>query len=383
MDFVVTLFSYVLPFLAMIVVLVTVHEWGHYYAARTLGIAVTQFSIGMGPVLWSRRDRNGCEWRVAAFPVGGFVRFLGDRNASSVAAEDGIAGAGSAVPDAERRRYFALRNPWDRAFVIAAGPLVNLLLGLVVISGLYVANGRTFIPPVVEQTVAGAPAELAGILPGDVILSVDGQSVSSFSEVYSLVAMHPKAPLDLVVNRPADGGNERLSFTVDTGTTEIKAFGVGQTVGWIGISAPPPQVLQMDALSAISTGIDDVRMLTHGMLVGIYQIATGQRPLSDMGGPVRMAEMSGHAAQAGWMTFAFLLAAISINLGVMNLIPLPILDGGHLVLCAVEAIRRRPLNQKALYHLQNAGAILLIALMVGVTAGDVASLVTRTVLSGG
>lgn len=375
--------SYVLPFIAMIVVLVTLHEWGHYYAAKTIGVKVTHFSIGMGPVLWSRTDRDDCIWQVCLFPVGGFVRFLGDRDGSSASMNPDDASGAVALTAAERRKYFGLRKPADRAFVILAGPALNLILGLIIISTLYVAHGRPHIAPVIADVVAGLPAETAGVKAGDRVTSINGIDVSSFADIYEEIALRPGEAIHLEVLRDVENAPVHLEFDMVSISRKIDTFGVAQTAGQIGIlSTGVVETEQVGPITALIVGADDVWQLTKGMLIGLSQIVSGSRPLDDIGGPVKMAEMSGNAYQAGFTSFIFLVAAISINLGVMNLFPLPVLDGGQLVVCAVEMLTRRPVSGMVLYYIHSAGAAFLIFCMVGLTINDLLGLLAKSNLGG-
>lgn len=370
---------YTVPFLGMIVILVTLHEWGHYYAARTLGIQVTHFSIGMGPVLWSRTDKNGCTWQISALPIGGYVRFLGDRDGSSASPSKQDLEAASTLTEAERRLRFQFRNPLDRAFVIAAGPVLNILLGLALIATLYVFHGRPVEPPIVGEVFASSPAAAAGIQAGDVITSINGHQITRFSEIFEDIGMFPGGAFEIELARPQDGG-EPANHTIHVvaGTAKVKSFGISQTVGHIGIaSTGQVRIEPIGPIEALWVGTGDVVQLTRGMLIGLGQIVTGVRPLSDVGGPVKMAEMSGAAVQISLSAFIFLVAAISINLGVMNLFPLPVLDGGQLLICAVETAMRRRVSGRILYMVHTAGAIFLICVMGLVTASDVIGLVSR------
>jgi len=371
--------EYILPFLVLFAILVAVHEWGHYYAARTLGIHATHFSLGMGPVLWSRTDRHGTVWQLAALPLGGYVRFLGDKDGSSAAPTKEMFAQAAGLSEQERRRYFHLRGPGDRAFVIFAGPAINLLLGLAIISALYVGIGRPVVEPVIRDVVAEMPAARAGVRPGDRVVSVNGNPVASFTDIHDEIALYPNGMVTLVVERQGSAGPARETLTMQAETHTIMAFGVKQTVGRIGIQSTEATLRTMGPLDALATGAVDVYKLTKGMLVALGQIITGARPLDDIGGPVKMAEMSGGAAKAGFSAFVFLVAAVSINLAVINLMPLPALDGGQLVVCAVEKAMRRPVSERALGYVHRVGVVALLGLMVVLTVNDVRNLITRLV----
>lgn len=372
------LLEYVIPFIILFGTLVAVHEWGHYYAARSLGIHATHFAVGMGPVLWSRVDRHGTRWQICALPLGGYVRFLGDKDGTSAAPGKGEIEAASRLPEEERRRYFHMRSPKDRAFVIFAGPAVNLFVGFLLISTLYVTIGRPTVPPVVQSVVSGYPAEAAGIEAGDRILRVNGKAVGQFTEVFDEIALYPNGKVKVEVERKRPDAEPRtLAFDLQARTETVVTFGVNQTVGRIGITSGPPVLSYTGPLEAIVIGTADVYKLTKGMLVGLGQIIVGTRPLDDIGGPVRMAEMSGGAAKAGLAAFVFLIAAVSINLAIVNLLPLPALDGGQLMVCAVEALTRRQVNERVLGYVHAGGVVLLVSLMVMLTIKDVLGLIQK------
>ena len=369
--------SLVFGFVILFGLLVAVHEWGHYYAAKRLGIQATEFSLGFGPRLFSRVDRHGTRWQVSLLPLGGYVKFLGDKNGSSAAPDAALAADAASMPEAERRRYFHLRGPGAKAIVIAAGPLVNLVLGVAIVTSLYVGVGRPTTPPVLGEVFAGMPAAAAGLRAGDRILSVNGTKVGDFSQVHDEIALYPQGKVDLLVERTEDGRLVQLPFQVQAVRQTVEAFGAKQTVGRIGIASAPSELVRLGPAEAVTAGFGDVAKLTRTMFVAVGQIVAGERPLADMGGPVKMAEMSGKALAAGLAPYLFLMAVISINLGIFNLLPIPVLDGGGLVVCAIEAVLRRPLSPKGLAFAQNAGAVALITLMIVVTGNDLMDIIHR------
>ena len=355
-----------LGFVLILGTLVALHEWGHYYAARRVGIHPTAFSLGFGPTLWSRVDRHGTAWRVAMLPLGGSVQFLGDKNGSSAAPDaETVAQAAGMTPE-ERRLRFHLRGPGSRAIVIAAGPAVNLALGLAVMAGVLVFNGKQVTPPVVAEVSAGSPAQVAGIMAGDRFVSIDGTPVTDFSDIFKRVSLYPGRTMHVAVDREG----ARREFDVVPERAEIEAYGVRQGVGRIGVVSGRAEMVKVSPAEALQEGFSYAMTLTKGMFVAIGQIATGDRPISDMGGPVKMAQMSGSALQLGIVPTLILFATLSINLGLFNLLPFPVLDGGGLIVCALEAAMRRPVPARWLNYAQNAGAVALIALMVVVTASD-------------
>lgn len=344
-------------FLFLMGVILIVHEWGHYYAAKIIDVPASDFAIGLGPTIWSRVDSRGCRWQLRLLPLGGYVKFRG--------------GPDEKLPDRQR---FDKRSPADRAFVIAAGPALNLLLGMALIASLYALNGRPYVAPVVSSIEAGMPAALAGVLPGDRIVSINGMATEEFADVIEEISLHPNGSIHMEVLRE---GMQR-TFSFEASSAKIDALGREQTVGRIGINAPSEVLYrQVGATEALMIGASDVYKLTRGAFIAIGQIVTGQRAIQEMGGPVRIAEMSGAAFEIDARMFVLLMAVISINLGVMNLLPLPILDGGQLVLCAIEAARGRPIGDKALGYMHQASALFLLLFIVGVTLNDVLNLIAR------
>lgn len=362
--------NYLIPFIVMIGFLVAVHEWGHYQVARMLGISATQFAIGMGPVLWSREDKNGCEWQLRALPIGGFVKFLGDGDGSSTSVDESVAEVTDPV---ERRKIFHHRSPLDRALVILAGPVVNLILGLAIISGLYMTDGRYVAPPVIGAIISGGPAEEAGFAVGDRVLRIDGELVHDFSDIMTAVQMRPDSVLSFDVLRD----EVETSLFVTTTSTQLEFLGIEQRVGSIGVRSAARELERLDAFSAIGSGAQDIVAMTKYTFVAIGQIFSGDRSFTDLGGPVKIAEMSGNAFKMGFTAYVILVAMISINLGVMNLLPIPVLDGGHLVVCAIEAITRKPANPKILGFAYTAGGVFLLTLMAAITVSDIWGLFNR------
>lgn len=370
----------ILGFLLMFALIVSVHEWGHYYAARRLGIHATHFSIGFGPVLWSRTDSKGTRWQVCLLLIGGYVRFLGDKDGTSASADESMRREAAALPEAERKRRYHLRGPGARALVVGAGPLTNLVLGLGLLAGLYMTVGRPSVPPVVSQVVANEPAALAGVQAGDRILSVNGHRSRTFSDVHDEISLYPGGEVRLEIRRGEGDAARDLTIDMRSKVGVIEAFGAKQTVGRIGIVSGPTSVERVGPVEAVVGGVEDVVKVTKTTFVALGQIVSGVRPLSDVGGPVKMAETSGQALAAGLAVYVFYVAMISINLGVFNLLPIPVLDGGALVVCAIEAATRRPINNRVLGYAHMAGGAALIMLMVAVSISDVLGLIQRLML---
>ncbi len=266
LDILIAVLETIVPFVAMFALLVGVHEWGHFRMARYLGIACTQFSIGVGRVLWSMTDKDGCEWQLRAIPLGGFVRFLGDRDATSVLPGEG----GSGLSIEEKRKRLLHRSPLDRALVLAAGPAANIALGLVVLAALYSGYGRPMVPPVIQSVIPGAPAEAAGLLPGDRIILINGMRTDSFGDIYSEIALHPDEPILVVYKR--EGVARPIEAELTPTAVKVVTFGATQTVGRIGITSGTAVNQPTGPLDAVVLGFWDVAKQTRAFVITLGQL---------------------------------------------------------------------------------------------------------------
>lgn len=344
-----------IAFLVLLVPLVAAHEAGHYIAARALGVAVLSFSIGMGRRLCGFVDRRGCEWAIRLLPVGGSVRMLG---------EDGV---GEAAAHGVRGRSFDALHPLGRMAIALAGPAANFALGVAVIAGIYLAVGRPHTEPLVAEVVAGSPAEEAGLRVGDRLLLVEGRGVDRFETARDLILLRPGMPTAIVVER----GGARVELTLVPTPVRAKT-GLGEfRIGRAGFLAPATTPREVGPLEAVRGATVDAWRMTVDSMGALADMATGARSMEDLGGPVRIAEMSGKAASADPLQFLFLAAVISINLAAFNLLPLPVLDGGMALRALVEIVIRRPLPAPAMAFAAKASALALVGFMLFVTALDV------------
>jgi regulator of sigma E protease len=357
-------------FLLVLGGVVFVHEFGHFFVARRCGVKVEVFSIGMGPEVLGRTDRRGARWRLSAIPVGGYVRFAGDRDAASAPDEDAL----SAMPPAERRETLAGQPVLARAAIVAAGPIANLVAAVVVLSAIAYAYGERYLPPRVDSVVAGSPAEQAGFAPGDVIESVNGRTISSFDDIIDVVTLRAGEPLRFVVDR---GGHE-IVLTATPALTSIDTPAGSQRAGRLGLvaNASNAQIIHPTPLGAIKSGLGDSWRLVSVTGDYLSRVVTGRSAPDQLSGPVRIAKMSGAAASLGPVALLKLAAILSLSLGLMNLLPVPMLDGGHLLFYAIEAARGRPLSRATQDFALRIGAALVVALMLFVTFNDIRSLIT-------
>ncbi|MCX7683709.1 MAG: RIP metalloprotease RseP [Acetobacteraceae bacterium] len=341
----------VLAFVVVLGVLIFIHELGHYLAARWRGVHVERFSVGFGRALYSWTDRRGCEWRIGWIPLGGYVKMHGMEQPG-----EGGPSAGPLRPEGA----FHAKPLKDRAIIVAAGPVANVLLAVVLFAALFMAVGRPVVTNAVVTVVPGSAAERAGILPGDRIVALDGAAITRFEEVQRHI--RPRAGQPVLVGIERDGRPLELRAVPDS----------RDGVGVLGVGAGPAEFQRLDLFSALWAGGVQTADVSAQTLGALWQMLTGERGTEELGGPLRIAELSGQMADAGLRSLVTFIAVLSVNLALINLFPIPILDGGHLVMYAAEAVRGRPLPPKAVELGFRAGFALLIGLFVFATWNDLA-----------
>lgn len=352
----------VLAFALVIGPLVFVHELGHYLAARLCDVKVDAFSIGFGREMAGWTDRRGTRWKLGWLPLGGYVRFAGDMNAASRPSAEWLA-----LPAAERRRTFPAKPVWQRAFIVAAGPLINFVLAIAILAGFAIAYGESVTPTVVGGTVPGSAAARAGLAPGDRITAIGGRRVATFDDMVRYVKIRPAETVRVDFVR---GGAAR-SLTATIGVLEQgDRFGNRYRVGLLGIAPTVPVIRPVGALEAPVVAVRRTGEIVATMTETIGQIITGRRSVKELGGPLSIAKVSGEQITLGTEAFVFLIALVSINLGFINLLPVPLLDGGHLMFYAIEAVRRRPVGPDAQEWAYRGGLAAILALMMMATFND-------------
>lgn len=355
-----------LMFAVVIGVLVFVHEYGHYLAGRIFGVKADSFSIGFGREMFGWTDKRGTRWKVSLLPLGGYVKFAGDANAASQASASAL----DAMTPEERSETLAGKPVWQRAIVVAAGPITNFLFAIAIFAAFFSIYGRPYTPAVVSDVLAGSPAAEAGLMPGDRILSLGDQRVGRFEDVVRIIGLNPGQPVSARVER----GGEVVSLSVRPEViNEEDRFGNRYTRGQLGVRSGGQVVEPVNPVQSVGYAVGETFMLTRVMADSLVQIVTGRRSLDELGGPLKIAQFSGQQASMGVANLIQFMALISINLGFINLLPVPMLDGGHLLLYAYEGVRRRPLNAKAQELAFMSGFALLISLMLFLTFKDLAS----------
>jgi regulator of sigma E protease len=357
----------IVAFLVVLTVLVFVHELGHYLVARRNGVRVEIFSIGFGPEIFGWWDRAGTRWKFSAVPLGGYVKMFGDADAASM--------PGQGLPmmtQEERNVSFHHKRLGQRAAIVAAGPIANFVFAIVVFAGLFMTVGERFTPADVGAVKEGSAAEKAGIQPGDLIVSLDGRKIERFEDVQQIVRNAPDVTMAIVVRR--DGRDIPLQVTPQL--TELKDnFGNRHKLGILGITrSGGVEYIQHDPLTAVWRATAETWNVTIGTLDAVGQMIVGARGTEELGGPIRIAQMSGEVASIGLAALVGFMAVLSINLGLINLFPVPVLDGGHLLFYAAEAIRGRPLGQRAQEYGFRIGLALVLTLMVFATWNDIVRL---------
>lgn len=355
----------VVAFVAVIGPLVFVHELGHYLVGRWCGVKAEAFSIGFGPEIAAWTDRRGTRWRIGALPLGGYVKFKGDMNAASQADP-----AWLTLPASERAQSFPAKPLWQRAAIVAAGPAINFLFAILILATFAFVHGESRTPAVAGQVQAGSAAAAAGIVEGDRIVSLGGREMATFDDIRLYAQIRPGESVDIVVER--DG--QRIERQGKIGAVEEDdGFGRKFRIGRLGIAPGEPVIEPVSLLRAPVVAVERTGEIIRTMVETLGQILSGGRSVKELGGPLKIAEVSGQAATLGLESFVFFMALISINLGFINLLPIPMLDGGHLLFYGMEAVQRRPVSPRVQDWAYRSGLAVLLAMMVLVTFNDLSS----------
>jgi len=330
--------GYLVPFLVVLTVLVFVHELGHFWVARRAGVRVEVFSIGFGPEIWHRIDAQGTRWRLAWIPIGGYVKFFGDADPASATAGD------QTMSEAEKAVSFHHKPLSARSAIVLAGPLANLLFAVLAFAALAMTVGLPHTAPIVGAVQEGSAAAAAGLRPGDRFVSIEGSAVERFQDLQRIVRLRPEMPVRAVVER--DGQSLEIVATPKR-SVMVDRFGNRHEIGLLGISQSGVEMRRYGPLDGLWFGLLETWQAMDTTLTAVGQMIVGARGTEDLGGPLRIAQMSGQMAEVGAPSLVTFMAYLSISLGLLNLFPIPLLDGGHLVYYLLEALRGRPLGPKA------------------------------------
>ncbi len=354
-----------LAFLLVIGPLIFIHELGHYLAGRWFGVKADTFSIGFGREIFGWTDKRGTRWKVGWMPLGGYVKFKGDMNPASQPSEEWLA-----LPAEERAQTFQAKSVWQRFIIVFAGPAVNFLFAILVYVALFASYGQPRTPPVISTISPNSAAAAAGFRPGDRVISVEGRQLDRFEDLRTLIAIHPGRPMAFEIER----GGRRLTLSATPRTQVARdRFGNEARIGLLGVAPGPSEVVPLAPHQVLGAAIGQTVRTVDMMVTTLGQVITGRRSVKEMGGPLKIAQYSGQQATLGWMDFILFMTIISINLGFINLLPIPLLDGGHLLFYLIEGVRRKPLAPEAQEWAFRTGLAALLALMIFVTLNDLAS----------
>jgi regulator of sigma E protease len=360
----------IVTFILVLSLLVFVHEMGHYLVARWSGIRILAFSVGFGPEIFGFTDRHGTRWKISVIPLGGYVRFFGDEDSSSKPDTDKIA----AMSEEDRARSFAGAKLWKRAATVAAGPIANFLLAIAIFTILFSVYGRTIADPVVAEVKPDGAAAAAGILPGDLLVAIDGGKVETFDDVRRYVSIRPSQKIVVTIER----AGQKLDLPmVPQRVDTTDQFGNKVELGQIGIvtnqQAGNFRLQTYTPLQALREAVLQTRDIVTGTFKYIGNIFSGTMRADQLGGPIRVAQASGQMASLGIGAVLQLAAVLSVSIGLLNLMPVPVLDGGHLMFYAVEAVRGKPLGSTAQEIAFRIGLAMILTLMVFTTWNDIGS----------
>ena len=366
--------GYLIPFLFVLTVVVFFHELGHFLVARRCGVRVLVFSIGFGPELFGFNDRHGTRWKLSAIPLGGYVKFFGDENAASV--PDPVALA--AMSEEDRRHSFVHQSVRRRAAIVVAGPVANFLLAVVIFAGLFMVFGKPSTSPRVDAVQAGSAAQAAGFQAGDLVLSINGRPIESFPDMQQIVSTSAGELLTFEVER----GGMKVELKAVPALRETKdRFGNVHRIGVLGITRSPSpddtHFQPVGPVKALELGVQRTWFVVERTLSYIGGVISGREAADQLGGPIRIAQVSGQVATEGLASLFSLTAVLSVSIGLLNLFPVPLLDGGHLLFYGIEAVRGKPLSERAQEVGFRIGLAIVVMLMIFATYNDLLHLAAQ------
>ena len=364
--------GYLIPFLILIMIVVFIHEYGHYYFAKRYKVGVTDFSIGFGKEILGWNDKSGTRWKICWIPLGGYVKFFGDRNVFSQADQEKLI---KQYNDIDREKLFVLKPLYQRVLIVFGGPLANFILALVIFFSIYTFVGKDFTPAVINEVQKDSPAMIGGLKQDDIILEIDGNEVQSIMDVSKYITMSSADIIDFKVKRFSDEillkvkpntvlGEDNLGNKIQKRMVGIKLGAYNNEINHV----------KLGPVKALYYAANEVIYVSTASLKYIGSMIIGKADTSQLGGPIRIAKISGQVAEFGFLAFVSMMAYISISLGLINLFPIPMLDGGHLMFYTFEKILGRPLSQKTQESFFRIGMILLLTLMFFTTFNDLKDL---------
>jgi len=354
-----------LAFLIVIGVLVFVHEMGHYLVGRWCGVKADTFAIGFGKEIAGWTDKRGTRWKICMLPLGGYVQFAGDMDPSGMKSKEWLS-----LPAAERNQTFQSKSLWQRSAIVFAGPAINFLFAILIIIGFVIAYGTSATLPVASQISPNSTAAAIGMKPGDRVISVDGQKIELFEDLRQKIMLLPEKNVEIVYER--DG--QRIAREGKTGVQILRdRFGNEYRLGLLGMSSSQVEWREVSPLEAPVVAVQKTIGIVDQITTTLGQVITGKRSIKELGGPLKIAQVSGEQFKLGLESFILFVALISINLGFINLLPIPMLDGGHLMFYAIEAVRRKPASAKVQEWAFRSGLALVMVFMVVVTFNDLSS----------
>jgi regulator of sigma E protease len=353
----------IIAFICALGPLIVIHELGHYWVARLFGVGAESFSIGFGHEIFGWTDKRNTRWKIGWLPLGGYVRFVGDENVASAPATD-------TAPE-DQELSFHNKPVWKRFLIVLAGPLANFCLAILIFAVFFATIGAPRTSNSVVTLQPGSAAQIAGIKPGDRIVAIADRSTPTFEDIAQVVLMRPAEHVPIVVER----GGQTIRLQAVIGVHEqVDRFGQHYRIGRIGIYGGTPTFVRLSAAELLPAAASYTLRTTRGMIDGLWQIVTGRRSVKELGGPVKIAQIAGQQASLGFEDFILLVALLSINLGFINLLPVPMLDGGHLFFYSIEALRRRPVSPQAQEWAFRGGLAAILTLLLFVTFNDLGSI---------
>ena len=364
--------SYIIPFIILILIVVFIHEYGHYYFAKRYGVGVTDFSIGFGQEIFGWNDKSGTRWKICWIPLGGYVKFFGDRNVYSQTDHDEIL---EKYSEEEQKKLFTLKPLYQRALIVFGGPLANFLLAIVIFFSIYTFVGKDFTPAMINEVQKDSPAMVGGLKQNDIILEIDGNTVDSIMDVSKYITMST----DEIINFKVKRSYEEIILNVKPEMVKSEdnlGNSINKRIVGIKLGAYNNEInhVKLGPAQAILHAVNEVYYVSTSSLKYIGGMIVGKADTSQLGGPIRIAKISGQVADIGILAFISMMAYISISLGLVNLFPIPMLDGGHLMFYAFEKVLGRPLSQKTQEGFFRIGIFLLISLMFFTTFNDLKDL---------